>query len=102
MAVMSKGTKTVERPHKSERVAVRLTGETKRILEHAAEVTGRSLTDFVVDSAVSAAQQAIERNERLKLAAEDREVFLSALANPPAPNEALRAAAARHRKLAGG
>lgn len=91
----------VERAHKSKRVAVRLPPEVKRTLEHAASVTGRSLSDFVVDSALKAAQQAIDEHERLSLTTEDREVFLSALSNPPKPNEALRAAAERYRQLTG-
>lgn len=90
-----------ESSQKSERVAVRLTPAVKRELERAAEVTGRSLSDFVVSSALSAAQKAIEQHERFRLAEADREVFLAALANPPAPNEALRTAAKRHRRLRG-
>lgn len=34
---------------------------------------------------------------RMRLSEADREAFLAALDNPPAPNEALRAAAALHR-----
>jgi uncharacterized protein (DUF1778 family) len=34
---------------------------------------------------------------RMRLSEADREVFLAALDNPPAPNAALRAAAALHR-----
>lgn len=91
----------VERTHKSERVAVRLPPAVKQTLEHAAGVTGRSLSDFVVDSALKAAQQAIDEYERLSLTAEDREVFLSALSNPPKPNDALRTAAERYRQTTG-
>ena len=69
------------------------------LLVRAAEVTGRSLTDFIAFSAFSAAQKAIEEAEQLQLAEEDRVVFLDALSNPPAPNEALKAAATRYRKL---
>ena len=85
------------RVQKSERVAVRLTPDVKERLEYAAELTGRSVSDFVVSSALEAAQEHIERQERFRLADEDRAVFLSALARPPAPNKALRAAAKRYR-----
>lgn len=90
---------TTERLHKTERIAVRLSSDAKRTLEHAARISGRSLTDFVVDNAVSAAQKAIEDSERMRLEEQDRTVFLAALADPPAPNEALKAAAARYRSL---
>ncbi len=89
------------RRHKDERIYVRVSEDVKRTLERAAEVTGRSLSDFVVNSAFNAAQKAIDDVERMHLAAEDRAVFLAALTNPPAPNDALKAAAARHRKLIG-
>ncbi len=86
---------------KSERVAVRLTPAVKRALERGAEVSGRSLSDFVVDSAYRAAQRAIEDNERLHLSNADRKIFLAALDNPPEPNQALRRAAQRHGRLTG-
>lgn len=90
-----------QRISKDERVYFRVTTEMKRILVHAAEVTGRTLTDFVASSAFNAAQKAIEDVERMHLAAEDRAVFLAGLANPLIPNDALKAAAARYRKLIG-
>jgi uncharacterized protein (DUF1778 family) len=100
-ATMSDRSETRENAHKSERIAVRLTPTAKQALERAAEVSGRSLSDFVVDSAFRAARQTIEEHERLRLTREDRKVFLAALDNPPKPNRALRAAAARYRKLTG-
>lgn len=92
---------THEDRQKSERVAVRLTPAVKRALERGAEVSGRSLSDFVVDSAYRAAQRAIEDHERLHLSDQDRRVFLAALDNPPEPNQALRRAARRHDRLPG-
>ncbi|MFQ5785946.1 MAG: DUF1778 domain-containing protein [Alphaproteobacteria bacterium] len=84
---------------KRERLAVRLSGAAKRTLERAAEVSGRSLSDFVVASALDAAHQTIEEHDRIRLAAEDRAVFLAALANPPEPGEALRSAVAHYEAL---
>ena len=37
--------------------------------------------------------------ERISLTEKDSVIFLAALANPPEPNEALKAAAARYRRL---
>ena len=85
---------------KDERINVRVPAKVKRVLAHAAEATGRSLTDFIVASAYSAAQRAIEEVERLDLTAKDRAVFLDALADPPAPNKALKAAVRRYRAAA--
>lgn len=82
---------------RSERVEARVTPEQKRLLERAAALEGRSLTDFVLTSAQAAAADTISRHELLRLAPSDQEAFVAALLNPPAPNEALRAAAARYR-----
>lgn len=86
------------RVHKNERVNIRVSTGVKETLVRAAEATGRSLTDFVAFSAFSAAQKTIEEAERLRLADEDRAVFMDALANPPEPNEALKGALARYQK----
>jgi uncharacterized protein (DUF1778 family) len=82
---------------RSERVEARVTPEQKKLLERAAALEGRSLTDFVLTSAQTAAADTISRHELLRLTPADQEVFVAALLKPPAPNKALRAAAARYR-----
>jgi len=82
---------------RSERVEARVTPDQKRLLERAAALEGRSLTDFVLSSAQAAAAETISRHELLELAPDDQEIFVAALLKPPAPNKALRAAAARYR-----
>ena len=58
-------------------------------MKRAAELQGRSLTDFVVSAAHDAAQRAIEEQAILRLSAEDQQRFAEALIQPPAPNAAL-------------
>lgn len=82
-----------------ERLETRLSPEQKALLERAAALEGRSLSDFVVTSAQAAALATIERFEVIMLTARDSRAFMEALMNPPAPNERLRAAAGRHRLL---
>ncbi len=91
----------VQRARKDERVAVRLSAAAKQTLEYAAEVSGRSLSDFVVASAMEAAHKTIEEHNLMRLGEEDRARFLDALLHPPEPNEALRRAAARHKEIMG-
>ena len=74
---------------KIERLAVRLSAEVKDMLELAAEYSGRSLSDFVLASAVTAARDSIERHDRMRLTKEDREVFLAAFSGDMEPNDAL-------------
>lgn len=77
---------------KTERLAVRLPSEVKDMLQLAAEVSGRSLSDFVLASAVSAAHESIENHERIRLTNEDRAVFLAAFSDEAEPNDALKRA----------
>ena len=83
---------------RSERLEARVTREQKQLIEQAAELEGRSITDFIVASTQSAARQVIQERELLKLGARDREVFVRALMNPPKPNEKLRQAIRRYRE----
>jgi uncharacterized protein (DUF1778 family) len=82
-----------------ERLEARISPEQKALLERAAALEGRSLTDFVVASAQAAAQETIERHEIIGLTARDSLVFAAALMRPPAPNDRLREAARRHHDL---
>lgn len=85
---------------KLERFAARIQPEEKRMLERAAKLTGRKLTDFVMGSARDAALQAIERLEHLTLIdARDRAAFVDAMLNPPMPSVRLREAAQRYREV---
>jgi|SRR6185437_2300033 uncharacterized protein (DUF1778 family) len=92
-----------ERPHRREkkRFEARIPEAQKQILERAASLRGTTLTDFVLSSAQEAATRTIKDFEILTLCDEAREVFVNALLNPPAPNDALRAAADRYKKHMG-
>lgn len=98
--------KTASRPPaapagKAERLEARITPEQKEILQHAAELEGRSLTDFVVSSAQEAARRVIHDHEILLLSSKDRQVFLDAILHPAAPNDKLRRAGRRFRQKHG-
>jgi uncharacterized protein (DUF1778 family) len=86
---------------KSERLEARISQENKELFQRAADIQGRTLTDFVVSSLVCAANQIIQENEIMVLSRKDQEVFVEALLNPPAPSEKLRVAAQRYKKNMG-
>jgi len=83
---------------KAERLEARINAPLKRMIERAAELRGTTLSDFVISSAQEAAAATLREFEVLKIQDEAREVFISALLHPPAPNEAARAAAERYAK----
>ncbi len=87
------------RTQRRERLEARLSPAQKALLERAAALEGRSLTDFVVGSAQAAAAETIQRYELIRLTARDSAMFAEALTYPAAPNERLRGAARRHRDL---
>jgi uncharacterized protein (DUF1778 family) len=70
-------------------------------LKLAAEIQGRSLTDFVVAAADEAACRAIEQTEIIRLSVEGQRQIAEAIVNPPEPGPALRKAFRRYRELTG-
>jgi uncharacterized protein (DUF1778 family) len=85
------------RSRKQERLEARVTPDQKRLIERAAELRGTTITEFVVASAQQAATSTIKDFETLTIRDKTREVFIRAVLNPPAPNRAALAAAARYR-----
>jgi uncharacterized protein (DUF1778 family) len=66
--------------------------------QKAADLEGRTLTDFVIASLQEAAYTVIAKHQTLMLNREDSELFVEALLNPTLPNEALKAAAVRYKQ----
>ena len=83
------------------RLEARLPAAVLARLRRAAEIQGRTLTDFVVSAADEAACRAIERTEVIRISLEDQRQIAEALLHPPKPNAALRRAFRRHRELFG-
>lgn len=81
-----------------ERLEARISYENKSVLKYAADLVGRSLTDFVINSAYEAATRIIREHEQIKLTMKDRDVFIQALENTSAPSSALVAAAKKYKK----
>lgn len=91
----------MEQATKQARLEARITPDTHSLLKRAAEIEGRSLTDFVVAAAREAALQTIERNEVIRLSREASERFAEMLINPPPVADAMRRAKERHERLVG-
>lgn len=83
------------------RLEARLPAGIHALLKRAAEIEGRTLTDFVVAAAREAACRTVERAEIVRLSVEDQRRFAEAILNPPKPTPALRRAFKRRRELFG-
>jgi uncharacterized protein (DUF1778 family) len=86
---------------RSERLEARISKAQKELFVRAAELQGRSLTDFLVTSAQEAALDTVRTHDAVRLSERDREAFVSALLTTPTPAKTLRQAARRYRKRMG-
>jgi uncharacterized protein (DUF1778 family) len=83
------------------RLEARLPPEVMTRLKRAAEIQGRTLTDFVVAAADEAACRTIEQTDIIRLSVGDQRQIAEAILNPPEPTPALIRAAKRYRELFG-
>jgi len=81
------------------RIEARIAPEALKIVKRAAEIQGRSLSDFVVAAAQDAASRTIAETQIIRLSVEDQRAFTETVLNPPPPSSALLRAAAAHREL---
>jgi uncharacterized protein (DUF1778 family) len=86
---------------RGERLETRVTAEQKKLIERAAALQGRTVTDFVLTSVQDAARRAIEEYSQLALSLRDSEAFVDALLNPKPVNDRLRQTVRRYRERAG-
>ena len=86
-------------PTTTARLEARISTDLHAMLKRAAEIQGRTMTDFVVSAVQDAAQHAIEQAEVMRLSLADQACFVAALLSPAKPSPALKRAMARRRKL---
>ncbi len=86
---------------RKERLDLRLPAAAKSQIEKAAELQGRSVSDFVVAAALSQASQVIEQQMILKLCLDDSMALAEAFINEPALNKKAIEAARRYRERMG-
>ncbi len=86
-------------PARSARVEARIAPDTLAVVKRAAEIQGRSVSDFVVAAASEAAQRTIEETHLIRLSIEDQRRFVDLLVKPPPVSSALKRAAKAHARL---
>ncbi|MBE9006573.1 DUF1778 domain-containing protein [Fortiea sp. LEGE XX443] len=98
---ISKTSQANSKLSKTQRLEARITEEQKELFQRAAEIQGRTLTDFVISNLINAANQIIQEHEIMILSKRDQEVFIEALFNPPEPSAKLKAAAQSYKQRMG-
>ncbi|HXD46811.1 MAG TPA: DUF1778 domain-containing protein [Pseudolabrys sp.] len=88
-----------QHPTRSTRLEARIAPDALAVVKRAAEMQGRSVSDFVVAAAQDAAHKAIADLQVLRLSIADQRAFADAIIDPPEPVPALSRAKAAHRRL---
>lgn len=81
------------------RLEARISTDLHTQLKRAAEIEGRTVTDFVIQAVQTSARQTIQQAEWLQLTLTDQAAFADALISPPVANPALVRAFQRRRDL---
>lgn len=84
---------------KTARLEARIPPAIHALLQRAASLQGRTMSDFVVAAARDAAEIAIAQHGEIQLSMEEQRRFAKALLNPPPVAPALKRAAELHREL---
>lgn len=90
--------KTKKKSTRAARLDIRLNPQAKEKIEQAAVVSHQTVTDFVVTSLLRASEEALERQQLIRLTNRDRDLFLNALESDVRPNRNLRKAADRFKR----
>ncbi len=81
------------------RVTARIPVSVQEILERAAELSGATLNQFMVQAALKEAKKIIEDERLIILSVSDAEKVFSLIENPPAPNTRLKSAMRKHKEF---
>lgn len=88
-------------PRSTARIDARLTPEQKMVIQRAADLRNRSVSDFVIDAAYAESERTIRDHDLIVLSVDASVRFAELLLDPPAPSERMLAAAERYRERVG-
>lgn len=86
-------------PSRTSRIEARIAPDALATVRRAAEIQGRSISDFMVAAAQAEAERTIEATQIIRLSVEDQRSFADTILNTPKPNAALQRAAATYRSM---
>lgn len=83
---------------KSVRLVARASEDVQRTIQMAAEYSGATVSQFLIDAAISKATAVIDQSRNIHLSLEEANTVFAILDNPPPPNNAFLAAAKKYKK----
>jgi len=86
-------------PARTTRLEARVAPDVLAAVKRAAEIQGRSVSDFVVTAAQEVARKTIEEAQIIRLSVADGKRLVESLLNPPKPSRGLKRAFAAHKRL---
>jgi uncharacterized protein (DUF1778 family) len=88
-----------QQANRTARIEARIAPAALRVVRRAAELQGRSISDFVVAAAQEVAHRTIDEAQVIHLSLEDQQRFVELLLNPPVLAPALKRARKAHSRL---
>jgi uncharacterized protein (DUF1778 family) len=82
--------------NKNERINLRLKSSAKNLIERAASFEGKTVSHFILTSALEQAEKTIQKHETMTLNAKNSRMFFEALAAPARFNRKMAAALEEH------
>ena len=83
----------------NERINLRLKQSAKNLIERAATFEGKTVSSFILSSALASAEKTINEHESIQLNEQDAQRFFDALAKPVRFNKELTEALVEHDRL---
>jgi len=87
--------RTVLKPQKENRLSIRANASQKSMLAQAAKARHMNVSQFVLQVALTEAEQVIKSESQIHVSAEEYERLIQVMDEPPAPAPRLRAALAK-------
>ncbi|MGC9207975.1 DUF1778 domain-containing protein [Acidithiobacillus sp.] len=83
------------------RLEARVSSDQKDFFQRAAKLTGRTLSELVIESTQEAATRIVQEHEVIRLSREEQITFVSALLAPSEPGMRIRKAVRSYRQKTG-
>ncbi|NRB42244.1 MAG: DUF1778 domain-containing protein [Pseudomonadales bacterium] len=84
---------------KDTRLTARVPQEIQELIKSAADISGATLSQFIVEAVTAKAKSVISSDRAIKLSLTEAKTFFEILENPPKPNRKLSDAIKRHDTL---
>ncbi|MDO5624202.1 MAG: DUF1778 domain-containing protein [Pseudomonadota bacterium] len=91
---------TQDKPRNA-RLEARVSSEQKDFFQRAASLSGRTLSELVIDSTQEAAMKIVHHHEVIRLSREEQVAFVTALLTPAEPGARLQQAVESYRQKSG-